>query len=343
MQIKKLSIPNYEEVYQCIDKESELHAYIAVHSTRLGPSLGGVRMWNYESEEEALFDALRLSKAMTYKAASAGLKLGGGKAVILGNPNKPKTEKMLRAMGKFINSLEGRYLAAEDARITPDDIEIIRKETPYVTGTHEGSGDPSPLTAEGVFKGMQVCLETQLGQQDFSKISAAIQGVGHVGSFLVEHLVHVGAKVTVADVNENNIKAITEKFPVSVVAPEEIIHVKADIFSPCALGGVLTPHNIPNLPASIIAGASNNQLSDEEKCDFMLFKENKLFAPDFVLNGGGLINIYVIDILKQDNVHEWIEHIPQTLKEIFVRSQKENIPPGQAANELAEERLKNVT
>jgi len=341
MKIEKISVPNYEEVYHGTDDKSGLNAFISVHSTRLGPSLGGIRLWNYESEDEALFDALRLSKAMTYKAASADLKLGGGKAVIISDPRKPKSEELLRAMGQFVNTIEGRYLAAEDASITPDDLAIIQQETSFVTGTHEGSGDPSPVTAEGVFKGMQICAEKQLGHSDFSRISVAIQGVGHVGSFLVEHLIQAGAKVTITDVQQSNIDAITQKFPVTVVSPEEIFRVEADIFSPCALGGVLTAQNIPHLPAKIIAGASNNQLADGEQCDFMLNQENKLYAPDYVINAGGVINIYVIDILKETNVAHWLELIPKNLSEIFSISEKRNIPPGQAANELVEERLKS--
>lgn len=339
MDIKRVSIPNYEEVYSCSDPATGLRAFISVHSTRLGPACGGIRLWNYRSESEALEDVLRLSKAMTYKAACAGLNLGGGKAVIIANPDEPKLEKMLRSMGKFIDSLGGRYLAAEDARITPDDLEIIAKETHFVTGLHKGSGDPSPVTADGVLRGIKVCIEEALCRRDLSGVTVALQGLGHVGFNLAKLLVHAGAKVTVTEINPKLLEKARKELSVHTVLPEDIFHVEADMFSPCALGGVLNQDNIPKLPFRVIAGAANNQLENQEVNDRLLFERKILYAPDFVINAGGLINIYVRDILKEKDVQSWLELIPKNLREIFAISKRENIPPGQAAIRLAEARI----
>ncbi|MBI4971869.1 MAG: Glu/Leu/Phe/Val dehydrogenase [Candidatus Omnitrophica bacterium] len=341
MNIKRISIPQFEEVYSCTDPGSGLRAFIAVHSTRLGPACGGIRLWHYRSEEEALNDVLRLSKAMTYKAACAGLALGGGKAVIMADPNEPKLEKMLRAMGKFIDSLGGRYLAAEDARITPDDLEIIAKETRFITGLRKGSGDPSPITANGVLRGINVCIEEALGRTNLSGVTVALQGLGHVGFSLAKLLAHAGAKVTAAEINPKLTEKARKELSIHTVSPEDIFHVDADIFAPCALGGVLHQDNIPKLTFRIIAGAANNQLENQELNDRLLFDRKILYAPDFVINAGGLINIYVRDILKEKDVNTWLELIPKNLREIFSISKREKIPPGEAAIRLAEARLKS--
>ncbi len=341
MNIQKITVPGFEEVYSCKDKDSGLHAFIAIHSTRLGPSCGGIRLWSYPSEREALEDVLRLSKAMTYKAASAGLNLGGGKSVMIANPDEPKREKMLHAMGQFIDSLQGRYLAAEDARITPEDLEIISKETKFVTGLHKGSGDPSPVTAEGVLLGIKVSIEEALGKKNFSGVSVALQGLGHVGFNLAKLLVHSGASVTAAEINPKLLEKARKELSVHAVSPEDILHVKADIFSPCALGCVLNHDNIPKLHFKVVAGAANNQLENPDANDRLLFDRKILYAPDYVINAGGLINIYVRDILHEKDVHPWLNLIPKNLREIFTISKKEKIPPGLAADRLAEKRLKS--
>lgn len=340
MNITRINVPNYEEVYSCQDENSGLKAFISIHSTRLGPSCGGIRLWNYRTADEALEDVLRLSEAMTYKAACAGLNLGGGKAVIIADPDEPKREKMLRAMGKFIDSLKGRYLAAEDARITPDDLEIIAKETHFVTGLKRGSGDPSPVTAEGVIRGIKVSIEEALGKNDLSGVTVALQGLGHVGYNLAKLLVHSGAKVTAAEINSKHLDKAKKELALHFVSPEDILRVRADLFAPCALGGVLNQDNIPKISFRIIAGAANNQLENQIENDQLLHERKILYAPDFVINAGGLINIYVRDILKEKDVNPWLELIPKNLRALFAISKRENIPPGRAAVQLAQERLK---
>ena len=343
MNIQSLNTSEFEEVLECKDDASGLHALIAVHSTARGPSLGGIRMHHYENKEEALHDALRLAQAMTYKAAAADLDLGGGKSVIIADPKTQKTPALFHAMGRFINHLQGRYISAKDVGINTFDLIEVAKTSPHVTGlplSMGGSDDPSPWTAIGVFEGMRTCLKRKLNRQIFSSVRVLIQGLGHVGFSLAGLLHKENAKLIVSDVDEEVAKQAQQKFSAERIAPDQIFDVKADIFSPCAMGGVINDQTIDKLSFQIIAGGSNNQLEDEKKHEKILHERGVLFAPDYILNGGGLINIYAKDILKEDDSMPWIRKIPTSLEEAFILSDEKGISPGQAAREITEKRLK---
>jgi leucine dehydrogenase len=335
----------HEQVAFCHDDEVGLKAIIAIHDTTLGPSLGGTRMWNYRSEREALTDVLRLSRAMTYKAAIAGLNLGGGKAVIIGDPRKNKTEALLRAHGRFIEGFGGRYITAEDVGIGVEDLEYIGMETKYVTGIPTalgGSGDPSPVTAYGVFHGMKACAKEKFGDDSLDGVRVAVQGAGHVGYHLARHLHEVGASIIVTDIYEDRQKHIIEEFGAVSVAPDEIYDVEADIFAPCALGAVLNDKTIPRLKARIVAGAANNQLA-EERHGYELEKLDILYAPDYVINGGGLINVYTeLEGYVRDRAMARARGIYDTIGRIIEVSKSENIPTFMAADRLAEDRIARV-
>ena len=342
MKIETLKIPGYKKVVAVKDKASDLHAFIAVHSTVLGPSLGGVRMFPYSSERKALEDALRLAKAMTYKASISGLNLGGGKAVIIGDPQKNKSRKMFLALGELIGSLGGIYLAAEDSGIKPEDLDIVSERTCYLTGTtHEhGSGDPSPATAAGILKGIQACLIEKTGNDQIKDRTVAIQGVGQVGFNLAKLLQKAGAKLILTDVCEERLCQAAKLLNAGIVAPAEIHRLQVDIFAPCALGGVLNAKTIPQIKAPIVAGGANNQFQDEKKHAPLLFKKGILHAPDYVINAGGLIQLYVKEILKKDDITPWIDRIGETMGKIFSISKKKGIPPLLVAHQIAEERIK---
>ena len=337
------SFANHEQIVFCHDKASGLKAIIAIHNTALGPALGGTRMWNYKSDAEALNDVLRLSRGMTYKAAISGLKLGGGKAVIFGDSSKDKTPAMFEKYGEFVESLGGRYITAEDVGTSTTDMEYIRKKTKHVTGLPEsmgGSGDPSPVTAYGVFMGMKASAMKKWGSNKLSGKKVAIQGVGHVGENLVRLVSEEGAKVYITDMNQAKLQSLSEKYGAEITSLDGIYDVDMDIYAPCALGATLNTDNINRLKCSIVSGAANNQLADEKVHGQMLAKRGILYAPDFLINAGGLINVYSeLHNLERKEALKKAEHIYDTTLEIFSKAEKENITTLEAAQRIAEERI----
>ena len=342
IKIKPLHVKGFETVVMGKDPSSRLHAMIAVHSTRLGPSLGGIRMWPYKSEKEALQDVLRLAEAMTKKAAISGLQLGGGKAVIIGDPGQDKTRPLLLSMGELIESLEGKYIGAKDSGILPEDLDIVSEKTRHVTGTTEkqgGSGDPSMSTAKGVLVGMQAACEFVFGTKHLKDRMVAIQGIGHVGWNLGNLLFQQGAKLMVADIDPLRAKRAQRSWNASIVPLFKIHQVRADVFAPCALGGVLNAKTIPQLRARIVAGGANNQFMDEETDPFRLMRRDILHVPDFVLNAGGLIHLFVKEILHQNRVASWIRNIEQTVSQVLSASVQKQLPPLVVANQVALQKL----
>lgn len=342
-----ITMMGHEQVLYCHDKETQLKAIVAIHDTTLGPALGGCRFWNYRDENEALIDVLRLSRGMTYKASVAGLRLGGGKAVIIGNPSRLKSEKFFRAFGSFVNSLNGRYITAEDVNVRVEDINHIAKETRYVSGITSsvagGSGDPSPVTALGVYCGIKAAVEYKHHQSSLRGLTVAIQGCGAVGRNLAELLYKDGVRLIVADINRASADYIAKEFGAKVVGVDEIHRVEADIYSPCALGGILNEKSIPELQAPIVAGAANNQLLDEFRDGVKLRERGILYAPDYVINAGGLINVahelsgYSEDLAKSDT-----RKIFQTTLKVFELADAKRIPTNQASDELALKRIHEV-
>jgi leucine dehydrogenase len=335
----------YEEVVFFHDPPTGLKAIIAIHSTTLGPALGGTRFYPFETEADALRDVLRLSRAMTYKAAAAGLDLGGGKAVIIGDPKRIKGEGLLRAYGRFIETLGGRYITAEDIGTSREDMDIIRRETRYVTGVAPeagGSGDPSPVTAYGVFLGMSACAEEAWREHSLEGRRVAVQGVGKVGYHLVKLLVQAGAKVVISDVDVDAVARAVREFGVETTEPDKIHAVECDIFAPCAMGSVIRDDTLPELKCRVVAGSANNQLERPEHGE-ALAEMGILYAPDYVLNAGGLIN--VADELhgyNQARATARVEDIYRTLREIFHIARDRHITPRAAADAYAEERIGKI-
>jgi leucine dehydrogenase len=337
------SFAGHEEVVFCYDNKTGLKAIIAIHDTTLGPALGGTRMWMYKSEAEALNDVLRLSRGMTFKAAISGLELGGGKAVIIGDSRKDKTPEMFRKYGEFIDSLKGRYITAEDVGTSTSDMVYVHERTRYVTGLPEnmgGSGDPSPVTAYGVYMGMKASAMELWGNDSLRGKKIAVQGVGHVGEHLVKYVTEEGAKVYVTDINREQLEAVSKKYGAEIVAPEAIYDLDVDVYAPCALGSTLNTEHIGRLKCSIVAGAANNQLADEHLHGKMVTEKGILYAPDFLINAGGLINVYS-EIKGYDRVAslEKAKNIYTTTLEIFRKAKTENITTAAAARIIAEERL----
>ena len=332
----------HEQVLVCADSASELSAIIAIHSTRLGPALGGCRMWPYPSFDAAIDDCLRLSKAMTYKAAISGLSLGGGKSVIVGDPRKDKTEQKMIAFAKQVSFLGGRYYVAEDVGIGVADIERFRHVTPYVAGFSEeagGTGDPSPKTALGVFHGMRACLEEVFGNPSFAGKRIAIQGMGKVGFALAKLLHQESARLIISDMDPERVAAGVRDFDADPIHPHEIYRVDCDLFAPCALGGILNERTLPLLSCKIVAGSANNQLASKSIAA-MLQGKGILYAPDYVINAGGLIHIG--GGLKQDSneqTDQKIKGIYDRLQVVFSMAREKGILPSEAADRLAEERL----
>jgi len=328
------------------DKNSGLRAIIAIHDTTLGPAIGGARMWNYESEEDALEDALRLSRGMTYKAAVTGLNLGGGKAIIMGNPKKDKSELLFRTFGKFVNGLGGRYITSEDMGTDVKDMEYVRMETKHVVGISKalgGSGNPSTVTAYGVFVGMKASAKEKWGSDSLKGKKIAIQGVGSVGRYLCEHLYHEGAELFITDIDEEKIRTALHTVKAHVVKPEEIYDADCDIFSPNAIGSVINDETIPRLKCEIIAGGANSQLEDDDKHSVVLKEREILFAPDYVINAGGLINVAnEIEGYRQDRAIKQAEGIYDILQNIYAIAKEQNISTMAASNHIAEERLNKI-
>ncbi|MBX2961479.1 MAG: Glu/Leu/Phe/Val dehydrogenase [Cyclobacteriaceae bacterium] len=337
----------HEQVVFCYDEFTGLKSIIAIHNTTLGPALGGTRMWNYTNEQEALTDVLRLSRGMTFKASISGLNLGGGKAVIIGDAKTLKTEAFMRRFGKFVNSLNGKYITAEDVNMKTADMEFIRMETQHVTGLPEsmgGGGDPSPVTAYGTFVGMKAAAKKVFGSDNLAGKKVAVQGVGQVGMNLVEYLVKEKSSVFITDISEEKVKTLAQKFGVKAVAQDEVYDLDVDIYAPCALGATLNDNTIPRLRCSIVAGAANNQLKDEVKHGYMLIDRGITYAPDFLINAGGLINVYneYLGNYNRARVFEQTENIYTTCLNIFNYSESEKINTQEAAIKLAEKRIEAV-
>ncbi|MGE7687615.1 Leu/Phe/Val dehydrogenase [Lysinibacillus sp. NPDC097214] len=337
---------DYEQLVFCQDEASGLKAIIAIHDTTLGPALGGARMWTYASEENAIEDALRLARGMTYKNAAAGLNLGGGKTVIIGDPFKDKNEEMFRALGRFIQGLNGRYITAEDVGTTVTDMDLMHEETNYVTGISPAfgsSGNPSPVTAYGVYLGMKAAAKEAFGSDSLEGRTISVQGLGNVAYKLCEYLHKEGAKLVVTDINQAAIDRVVNDFDATAVAPEEIYSQEVDIFSPCALGAILNDETIPQLKAKVIAGSANNQLQDSRHGDH-LHELGIVYAPDYVINAGGVIN--VADELygyNRERAMKRVEGIYDSIEKIFAISKRDGIPTYVAANRLAEERIARVS
>ena len=343
---EELGKRDHEQVVFCRDERSGLSAIIGIHNTVLGPALGGCRMYPYKSERDAFIDVLRLSRGMTHKAAVTGLNLGGGKCVVIGDPKKHKSELLWRALGRFIEGMGGRYITAEDAGTSMEDMEHIRMETGWVVGISRslgGSGDPSPVTALGVFSGLRAAVEEKLGRDSFDGLRVAVQGVGHVGSHLVGHLVRAGAEVVVADVDAEAVVRTCEQYNVKSVAADAIYDVPCDVFAPCAMGGSVNATTIPRLGCTIIAGAANNQLGVEKRDGAALAERGILYAPDFVINAGGLINVAnELEGYNQERALGQAEGIYRILRDVFERAKLHNIPTWRAANNLAMDRIEAV-
>lgn len=338
---------DYENLYLCQDRTVGLKAVIAIHDTTLGPATGGCRMWTYAGEIEAIEDAFRLARGMTYKYAAAGVNLGGGKTVVIGNPKKDKSEALFRALGRFINRLGGIYITGEDVGTTLDDMEYMRMETPYVVTLPEamgGAGPISPATAFGTIQGMKACAKEVFGTEDLDGRTVAVQGVGAVGQHVVEYLAGEKARVVVADIDQEKVRAIVDKFGVSAVDPDKIHAVPCDIFSPCALGAVVNDRSIDEFQCKIIAGSANNQLKEERHGD-LLGKRGILYAPDYIINAGG--TVFDTDRLNpggfnRERAMRNVARIYNTTQEVIRISKKEGIPTYRAADRLAERRIQEV-
>ena len=345
MIFESISKTNHEEVVFCHNKDAGLKAIIAIHNSVLGPALGGLRMWPYATEQDALSDVLRLSRGMTYKAAVAGLNLGGGKAVIIGDPSKDKSEALFRAFGRFVNSLNGRYITAEDVGIDVNDMEYVYRETEFVTGVHQvhgGSGDPSPFTAYGTMQGLMAALQVQYGDEDVGKHRYAVQGVGHVGMEFVKLLSERGAKVFVTDINQELVQRAVDDYGAEAVSSDEIYDVDANIYSPCALGGTVNEKTLERLKCKIICGAANNQLANNEIGDEVQ-KRGILYAPDYAVNAGGLMNVSLeIDGYNRERAMRMLRTIYFNLGRIFQISKRDSIPTYLAADRMAEERINAI-
>jgi leucine dehydrogenase len=312
---------------------------IAIHDTTLGPALGGCRLWNYASEADALTDVLRLSMGMTYKAAVAGLNLGGGKSVIIGEPDTPRREMLFRAHGRAVETLKGRYITAEDVGTSVEDMDYVHMETEHVVGIAGRSGDPSPVTAYGTYRGMKACAVGAYGDESLKGKTVAVQGVGHVGYYLCENLAAEGAKLIVTDIHEDKVARTVEDFGAEAVKPDAIYGVDADIFAPCALGAVVNKETIPQLKVKIIAGAANNQLATAEDANAVQ-ERGILYAPDYVINAGGLINVYSeLAEWSTDRSKRKAGEIYQTLLEVFELAREEKLTTAEAANRIAQRRI----
>jgi leucine dehydrogenase len=342
MIFETLDTTGHEQVVFCHNKDAGLKAIIAIHNTVLGPALGGTRMWPYASEQEALNDVLRLSRGMTYKNAVAGLDIGGGKAVIIGDPAKDKSEALFRAFGKFVDSLGGRYITAEDVGIDVNDMEYVYRETEFVTGVHQvhgGSGDPSPFTAYGALQGLMATLNRKFGNEEVGNYSYAVQGLGHVGMEYVKLLRERGAKVFVTDINKSLVSRAVDEFGAEAVSTDEIYDVQADVYSPCALGGTVNENTLPRLKAKVICGAANNQLANNAIGD-EVEKRGIVYAPDYAVNAGGVMNVALeITGYNRERAMRMMRTIYHNLARIYEIADRDGIPTYRAADRMAEERI----
>jgi leucine dehydrogenase len=332
----------HEQLVICNDSSAGYRGIIAIHSTTLGPALGGTRFWNYDSDEDAIVDALRLARGMTYKNAVAGLNLGGGKSVIIGNNKTADREMIFRAHGRFVESLGGRYITAEDVGTSTADMDFVHMETDYVSGLAGRSGDPSPVTAHGVFRAIQASARECWGSDDLSTRTVSIQGCGHVGYYLAKELHEAGAKLVVTDIDPERVKPVASEFGARSVAPDEIYAARADIFAPCALGAIINDTTIPQLRCAIVAGAANNVLL-EERHGVALEEKGILYAPDYVANAGGVINVYSeIAGWSSARAFRKADEIYETILKVFAIAKSQKLPTYQAADHLAEQRIRAV-
>ncbi|GMQ27912.1 Glu/Leu/Phe/Val dehydrogenase dimerization domain-containing protein [Algoriphagus confluentis] len=342
----QITTMDHEQLVVCHDQATGLKALIGIHNTILGPALGGTRMWPYATEEEAITDVLRLSRGMTFKNSLAGLNLGGGKAVIIGDP-KLKNEAFLRRFGRFVESLGGRYVTAEDVNMKTSDMEYIAMETNHVTGLPQikgGAGDPSPVTAYGVYVGMKAAAKKAFGTDSLSGKKIAVQGVGQVGKYLIEHLVKEGAEIFITDIFEDKLQEVAKNSGATVVDPGVIYDLEMDIYAPCALGATINDQTVDRLKCAVIAGGANNQLAEEDKHGKILMQKGIIYAPDFLINAGGVINVgaeYYGDY-HEELVFKQTEKIFDTCLAILNKSEKENIPAQEAAIKAAKERIEAI-
>jgi leucine dehydrogenase len=345
MLFETIAATGHEQIVFCHNKDAGLKAIIAIHNSVLGPALGGLRMWPYKSEAEALNDVLRLSRGMTFKNAVAGLNLGGGKAVIIGDPSKDKSEALFRSFGRFVNSLNGRYITAEDVGIDVNDMEWVFRETEFVTGVHQvhgGSGDPSPFTAYGTLQGLMAALTHRFGNEDVGKYSYAVQGAGHVGLEFIKLLREHNAKVFVTDINKQLVQRAVDEYGCTAVGVDDIYDVDADVYSPCALGGTVNEQTLPRLKCKIICGAANNQLATDAIGD-EVEKRGLLYAPDYAVNAGGVMNVSLeIDGYNRERAMRMMRTIYYNVGRIFEIAKRDGIPTYKAADRMAEERIATI-
>ncbi|HLN96330.1 MAG TPA: Glu/Leu/Phe/Val dehydrogenase dimerization domain-containing protein [Flavobacterium sp.] len=338
----QMSFDNHEQIVFCHDKDTGLKAIIGVHNTVLGPALGGTRMWNYANEWEALNDVLRLSRGMTYKSAITGLNLGGGKAVIMGDAKVDKTPEMMTRFGQFVHSLSGKYITAEDVGTTTQDMDLIREVTPFVTGVSQskgGSGNPSPVTAYGVYMGMKAAAKYRLGSDNLDGRTVLVQGIGHVGETLVKHLTQDGARVLIADISQSRLEEVAKKYNATIFT-DDVYDADVDIYAPCALGATINDDTVYRIKAQVVAGAANNQLANESVHGKILRERGIAYAPDFLINAGGIINVYG-EIVKyaEGEALRRTENIYNTTLEIFALADATGITTQQAAMSIAQKRI----
>ncbi|MCI4670006.1 MAG: leucine dehydrogenase [Bacteroidia bacterium] len=344
--LERMNLSEHEMVVFCRDRETGLNGIIGVHNTVLGPAMGGLRMYPYNNESQALDDVLRLSRAMTYKSSLAGINVGGGKAVIIGDPKKDKSEALLRRFGQFVDSLGGKFYAAADVGIKPADLDTIKLETPYVSGVSPlrgGSGDSAPLTAYGVYLGMKAAILHMEGQDKLQGKRVMVQGVGKVGSKLVKHLIDEEAEVYIYDTDLETAKSLEREFQVKRVENEQVLTLDVDILAPCALGGILNEHSIPNLKCRAVVGGANNQLLVEDRDSLALQDRGILFVPDFMVNAGGIVNVSLeLQTYHPEVAKRITENIYDTTLKVLELSEKEKMSPLDAAKNLAEKRLREI-
>ncbi len=337
------SFDGHEQIVFCHDKDTGLKAIIGIHNTNLGPALGGTRMWNYANEWEALNDVLRLSRGMSFKSSISGLNLGGGKAVIIGDSKTQKKPELMRKFGEFVHSLSGKYITAEDVGMETKDMDTVREVTPYVTGISEsrgGSGNPSPVTAYGVYMGMKAAAKYKFGSDNLAGKKVMVQGAGNVGKKLVEYLTKEGALVTIADIHQDKMEAINHAYGATIYTGTDLYAEEMDIYAPCALGATINDETIAKLKAKVIAGAANNQLANEQIHGEILKEKGILYAPDFLINAGGVINVYSeLNQMTRDEVFKKTENIYNTALDIFVLADAQNITTHQAALAIAKKRI----
>ncbi|MEO8366188.1 MAG: Glu/Leu/Phe/Val dehydrogenase dimerization domain-containing protein [Pseudoxanthomonas sp.] len=344
MIFETLDTSGHEQVVFCNNKDAGLKAIIAIHSTVIGPALGGVRMRAYPDTADAVTDALRLSRTMTYKNALAGLNVGGGKAVLIGDPGKDKTEALFRALGRYVDSLGGRYITAEDMGTDVNDMEHVYRETEYVVGVHQvhgGSGDPAPFTAYGALQGLMATLNNKFGNEEIGKYSFAVQGLGHIGMEFVKLLKERGAKLFVADLNPALVERAVEEYGAEAVKPDEIYDLPVDVFSPCAFEYAINGETLPRLKAKVICGTANNQMSHATGIEAA--KRGILYAPDYAVNAGGVMNVSLeIDGYNRERAMRLMRNIYHNVGKIFELSEREGIAPQYAADRIAEARIASI-